>query len=144
MKQTTGFFELITSQRNVSLVLQQARTLSVPFQSRWHYSTIFLTDPDEYTGHSFRRSFATHLAESGAPLITLKRAGRWQSDNVDQGYIDTSKRMMIDVSQMLNSNNDTRISSSSSSSTNSNNNGNSVVYSIINHGTMTFYLPNRE
>ena len=40
------------------------------------------------TTHSFRRSGATALANAGASLIQLKRAGRWQSSTVAEGYIE--------------------------------------------------------
>ena len=40
------------------------------------------------TTHSFRRSSATALANAGASLIQLKRAGRWQSSAVAEGYIE--------------------------------------------------------
>ena len=40
------------------------------------------------TTHTFRRSGATSLANAGATLIQLKRAGRWQSSKVAEGYIE--------------------------------------------------------
>ena len=40
------------------------------------------------TTHAFRRSGATSLANAGASLIQLKRAGRWQSSTVAEGYIE--------------------------------------------------------
>ena len=40
------------------------------------------------TTHAFRRSGATALANAGASLIQLKRAGRWQSSKVAEGYIE--------------------------------------------------------
>jgi hypothetical protein len=43
-----------------------------------------------YTGHSFRRTAASLLAESGLSMILLKIAGTWSSDKAAQGYIDTS------------------------------------------------------
>ena len=39
------------------------------------------------TTHAFCRSGATSLANAGASLIQLKRAGRWQSSAVAEGYI---------------------------------------------------------
>ena len=39
------------------------------------------------TTHAFCRSGATALANAGASLIQLKRAGMWQSSKVVQGYI---------------------------------------------------------
>ena len=47
-------------------------------------------DPNGYGGHTWRRTGATELANSGASTIELKRAGRWKSDNVAHGYVDSS------------------------------------------------------
>ena len=57
------------------------------------------------TTHSFRRSGATSLANGGATLIQLKRAGRWASSTVAEGYIEhclPEKRKQ--VSMMTNEN----------------------------------------
>lgn len=43
-----------------------------------------------YTGHSFRRTSATVLADSGDNLTTLKRHGGWKSSTVAEGYIEES------------------------------------------------------
>lgn len=52
----------------------------------------FLNLPDShlYTGHCFRRSSASLLAESGANLTTIKRHGGWKSSTVAEGYIEDS------------------------------------------------------
>lgn len=49
-----------------------------------------LDEPDKYTGHSFRRTSATMLADAGADLLTLKRHGGWKSDKVAMGYVEDS------------------------------------------------------
>lgn len=49
-----------------------------------------LPDPEKYTGHSFRRTSATLLANSGADIITLKQHGGWRSTNVVEGYVENS------------------------------------------------------
>ncbi|XP_071573031.1 uncharacterized protein [Temnothorax nylanderi] len=49
-----------------------------------------LSDPDSYTGHTFRRTSATLLADSGADILTLKRHGGWKSNTVAEGYIEDS------------------------------------------------------
>ena len=51
-----------------------------------------LENPELYTGHCFRRSSATALADSGASMTTLKRQFRWKSDTVAEGYIDQKKK----------------------------------------------------
>lgn len=49
-----------------------------------------LADPEQYTGHCFRSTSATVLADSGADLTTLKRNGGWKSNQVAEGYIEDS------------------------------------------------------
>lgn len=49
-----------------------------------------LDNPEQYTGHCFRRTSATLLADSGANLTTIKRHGGWRSDQVAEGYIEES------------------------------------------------------
>ncbi|KAJ8949161.1 hypothetical protein NQ318_012910 [Aromia moschata] len=44
-----------------------------------------LENPNSYTGHSFRRSSATLLVESGGDLMTVKKHGGWKSSNVAEG-----------------------------------------------------------
>ncbi|XP_033208131.1 uncharacterized protein LOC117167365 [Belonocnema kinseyi] len=55
-------------------------------------SFLGLADPRLYTGHSFRRTSATLLVDSGADLTTLKRHGGQTSSTVADGYIDNSMR----------------------------------------------------
>jgi integrase len=49
-----------------------------------------LENPEKYTGHSFRRSSASWLADSGADKDTIMRHGGWKSSTVAEGYIETS------------------------------------------------------
>ncbi|XP_047023444.1 uncharacterized protein LOC124632594 [Helicoverpa zea] len=49
-----------------------------------------LPEPQLYTGHCFRRTSATLLADSGADLLSLKRHGGWKSNAVVEGYIEDS------------------------------------------------------
>lgn len=60
-----------------------------------------LPEAHEYTGHSFRRSSATLLADSGADLLTLKRHGGWRSSSVAEGYIDDSMRNKEEISSRI-------------------------------------------
>lgn len=53
-------------------------------------SYLKLLDPQSYTGHTFRRTSTTLLADSGADIITLKRHGGWKSNTVTEGYIEDS------------------------------------------------------
>lgn len=62
-----------------------------------------LMNPEQYTGHCFRRSSASHLAERGGDLITIKQHGGWKSSTVAEGYIETSLKKKIEVAQMFSS-----------------------------------------
>ncbi|EFA04789.1 hypothetical protein TcasGA2_TC014838 [Tribolium castaneum] len=55
----------------------------------------------EYTGHSFRRSSATLLANAGADLSVLKRHGGWRSSSVAEGYIEDSLQNKIHISKKI-------------------------------------------
>ena len=60
-----------------------------------------LPNPELYTGHAFRRSAATILADEGATVNQLKRFGRWKSDTVCASYVDNSKKARTDAAMML-------------------------------------------
>lgn len=49
-----------------------------------------LQNPELYTGHCFRRTSASLLADSGADMAQIKRHGGWKSDAVAEGYIENS------------------------------------------------------
>jgi hypothetical protein len=49
-----------------------------------------LPEPKLFTGHCFRRSGASLLADSGDNLMTIKRFRGWKSSNVAESYIDDS------------------------------------------------------
>jgi hypothetical protein len=46
-----------------------------------------LPNSSNYTGHCFRRTSATLLADAGADITVLKRHGGWRSNTVAEGYI---------------------------------------------------------
>lgn len=54
-----------------------------------------------FSGHAFRRSSATIVADSGASMLSLKRHGRWKSDRVAQGYVDASKTAKLEVANLI-------------------------------------------
>lgn len=60
-----------------------------------------LSEPSTYTGHCFRRTSATLLANSGADLIALKKHGGWRSSTVAEGYIDDCLSNKIDISKKI-------------------------------------------
>jgi hypothetical protein len=49
-----------------------------------------IENPEAFTGHCFRRTGASLLANGGASLLELQRAGRWKSSSVAQQYVDES------------------------------------------------------
>lgn len=51
---------------------------------------LHLANPKLFTGHCFRRSSASQLANKGGDLITIKRHGGWKSSAVAEGCIDAS------------------------------------------------------
>jgi hypothetical protein len=60
-----------------------------------------LPDADQYTGHTFRRTSATLLADSGGDITTLKRHGGWRSNNVAEGYIENSIQNKLKIGQKI-------------------------------------------
>ena len=60
-----------------------------------------LENPEQYTGHCFRRSAAIVLADSGASMSTMKRQFRWRSSTMAEGYISQSKKYKMDVAKSL-------------------------------------------
>lgn len=54
-------------------------------------SFLNLSSPEQYTGHCFRRSSASLLADNGADILTVKRHGGWRSNTVAEGYIEGSE-----------------------------------------------------
>lgn len=60
-----------------------------------------LEEPQHYTSHSLRRSSATALAETGVDILTLKRHGRWKSDNAAERYIQESVAHQVKVAENI-------------------------------------------
>ena len=50
-----------------------------------------LSNPSSYTGHCWRRTSATAMADAGASIEQLKTAGRWRSTTAAEGYLANSK-----------------------------------------------------
>ena len=49
-----------------------------------------LPNAKKYTGHAFRRTSATLLAESGVDMSAIQRHGGWKSAQVALGYVNES------------------------------------------------------
>jgi hypothetical protein len=58
-------------------------------------------NPKEYTGHCFRRSSATLLANAGGDITLIKRHGGWKSSNVAEGYIEDCINNKIAISNKI-------------------------------------------
>ena len=54
-------------------------------------------DPAGFSGHCWRRTGATILAEADVSVIQLKHAGGWRSDQVCQDYVEESKNEKIKI-----------------------------------------------
>lgn len=54
-----------------------------------------------YTGHCFRRSSATMLANQGGDMLLLKRHGGWKSSMVAEGYVENSLHSGIALAKKL-------------------------------------------
>lgn len=62
-----------------------------------------LENPESYTGHSFRRTSATLLADAGADMLTIKRHGGWKSDTVAAGYVEESMHSKKKIAKNISS-----------------------------------------
>ena len=60
-----------------------------------------LENPKAYTGHSFRRTSATLLANAGVDLSVLKRHGGWKSSTVAEKYIEESMEGKTKIARMI-------------------------------------------
>lgn len=62
---------------------------------------LHLENPELYTGHCFRRSSATLLADTGADILELKRHGGWKSSTVAEGYVKESLANKLNVVKQI-------------------------------------------
>lgn len=60
-----------------------------------------LPDANQYTGHCFRRTSATLLADSGANITEVKRHGGWKSTTVAESYIEDSIQQKNKISNKI-------------------------------------------
>jgi integrase len=92
------FFRKIICERGTKTPLGKNWIGKVPFKIA---SILSLNDPHLFTGHCFRRSGATILVDNGADKLILKRAGRWKSDTVCDGYVEESVDSKIKISKII-------------------------------------------
>jgi len=62
-----------------------------------------LDDPEKYTGHAFRRTSATIMANSGMTIDQIQRQVGWKSVSVATGYIEESINNKKNVSNIIGS-----------------------------------------
>ncbi len=60
-----------------------------------------IANPEEFKGHSWRRSGARFVANSGASTSELKTAGQWKSEKAMYKYIDESERSRTKTAQVF-------------------------------------------
>jgi integrase len=60
-----------------------------------------LENAASYTGHCYRRTSATLLANAGADVLTLKRHGSWKSSTVAENYVAESMCNKIKIAKMI-------------------------------------------
>lgn len=51
-----------------------------------------LPQPENFSGHSLRRGFATAASKKGVPMIAIMRQGRWRHEGTVYGYIEEGQR----------------------------------------------------
>jgi len=62
-----------------------------------------LNNINTFTGHCFRRTAATLLANTGGDVLQLKRLGGWKSSAVAEGYVENSLDGQLKIASMLSS-----------------------------------------
>lgn len=60
-----------------------------------------LPEAETYTGHCFRRTSATLLADKGGDILTLKRHGGWQSSKIAESYVEDSVNNKIEIAKKV-------------------------------------------
>lgn len=60
-----------------------------------------LEDVNLYTGHCFRRTSATLLANASADILTLKRHGGWRSSSIAESYVEESVTSKIKIARHI-------------------------------------------
>jgi integrase len=78
-----------------------------------------LPNAEGFTGHAFRRTSATILADAGTTTKNLMRHGRWKSSSVAGRYVAVSKKQKTDTAIMISSGETTKIDTTSTSRTGS-------------------------
>lgn len=92
-----------------------------------------MEDAKDYTGHCARVSGATLLANAGASVLELKKAGGWNS-NVAETYVAQSDeaRMQVAKKMRFDYNLSNQVQNTSNSSTSNATSGSGNVFNTVN------------
>lgn len=60
-----------------------------------------LPNPENYSGHSLRRGFATAASKKGVPIVAIMRQGRWRHEGTVYGYIEEGKQFQDNAASLL-------------------------------------------
>ena len=95
-----------------------------------------LENPQSFTGHSFRRSSATNMAEAGASSTDMKTHVNWKNEGTALKYINNSTAHKIRIGQMMEPSKST---SSSSVTTSCIHTDSKNVSKVVNFGKLFQY-----
>lgn len=85
--------------RCVNQVVGKHKISKIPYEIA---KFLKLSNPNQYTGHSFRRTSSTLLANApGVDILDMKRHGGWKSSEVAEGYIADSVTHKIEVANKI-------------------------------------------
>lgn len=96
---TTNRFFL--NYRNGKCTIQPIGTNKFKLFPRRIAEFLNLPNPQRYTGHSFRRTSTTNLANMGANEARIKRHGKWKSTKVAEQYIEDSLKYKSDTADII-------------------------------------------
>ena len=69
--------------------------------ARYIAEYISLPNPSDYSGHSFRRSAASHMGDEGANPEELRSKFNWKSHKMCSVYVSSSKRTMLKNADLI-------------------------------------------
>lgn len=97
---TDRFFLNYKQGKCTAQIIGKHKFASIPQEIARYLNII---DPENYTGHAFRRTSATLLADAGANMTTMKRHGGWKSSSVAEGYIEESLQNKTKIGKLISS-----------------------------------------
>lgn len=92
---------LFVGYRNSKCIAQRVGIHTIGGMPKKIANYLKLDNAEKYTGHCFRRTSATLLANAGADLTVLKRHGGWKSSAVAEKYIEDSIESKQKIARMI-------------------------------------------